>query len=340
MIRISFHFSIRVYTGTAEGKNKIVRKQEGQPSAAFSDIISQAIDRLIPTRSKSTIDNYRMALRSLKEYAKGELSVRYFNRQTVEGWEQWLKQKGVKLNTISCYMRSLKSVVSSLDGELSTLRTAFDNVFKGHTATSKRAITKEDLGRLMRMKLPEKSPLRLARDLFLFSLYALGMPFVDVAFLRKDQIADGYISYQRRKTRQPVRVKVEPQMQCIIDRYLRHDSPYVFPILKEGTEAEYEQALNQHNRRLHRLSAVAGLSRRLTSYVARHSWASMAYSENVDLPVISKAFGHTNTKTTMVYIRGIDDQRIDQANHRLLSLIDKVAMPTSGAEVGKAEAKE
>ena len=340
MIRISFHFSIRVYTGTAEGKNNTVSKQEEQPSAAFSDIISQAIDRLIPTRSKSTIDNYRMALRSLKEYAKEGLSVRDFNRQTVEGWEQWLKQKGVKLNTISCYMRSLKSVVSSLDGELSTLRTAFDNVFKGHTTTSKRAITKEDLGRLMRMKLPEKSPLRLARDLFLFSLYALGMPFVDVAFLRKEQIADGYISYQRRKTRQPVRVKVEPQMQCIIDRYLRHDSPYVFPILKEGTEAEYEQALNQHNRRLHRLSAVAGLSRRLTSYVARHSWASMAYSENVDLPVISKAFGHTNTKTTMVYIRGIDDQRIDQANHRLLSLIDKVAMPTSGAEVGKAEAKE
>jgi hypothetical protein len=75
MIRISFHFSIRVYTGTAEGKNKIVRKQEGQPSAAFSDIISQAIDRLIPTRSKSTIDNYRMALRSLKEYFHQNQSV-------------------------------------------------------------------------------------------------------------------------------------------------------------------------------------------------------------------------------------------------------------------------
>ena len=60
------------------------------------------------------------------------------------------------------------------------------------------------------------------------------------------------------------------------------------------------------------------MSRHLTSYVARHSWASLAYQHNVDLPVISKAMGHTSTKTTLVYIREIDDTRIDSANHKML----------------------
>ena len=89
--------------------------------------------------------------------------------------------------------------------------------------------------------------------------------------------------------------------------------------------AEYEAVRDIYNRQLRRLSKMAGLSRKLTSYVARHSWASMAYSQNVDLSVISKALGHTNSKTTMVYIREIDDNRIDKANHQLLGSIMKVA---------------
>jgi integrase len=66
---------------------------------------------------------------------------------------------------------------------------------------------------------------------------------------------------------------------------------------------------------------MAGLAHRLTSYVARHSWASMAYHANIDLSVISKALGHTSPNTTLTYIREIDDQRIDQANHLLLNQI-------------------
>ena len=86
---------------------------------------------------------------------------------------------------------------------------------------------------------------------------------------------------------------------------------------------EYETARNRYNRHLRQISKIAGLRRSLTSYVARHSWASMAYSNNVDLAVISKALGHSNTETTMVYIREIDDNRIDMANRKLLGTITK-----------------
>ena len=155
------------------------------------------------------------------------------------------------------------------------------------------------------------------------------MPLVDVAFLRKKQVSNGYIEYQRHKTSQRIRIKVERPLQQIINRYTVADSPFVFPILNQGTIEEYEKFRNHYNRLLHRLSEMAGISRTLTSYVARHSWASMAYSANVDLPVISKALGHTSSKTTQVYIREIDDSRIDQANRKLLNSI------TSAQEVSR-----
>ena len=317
MIRVVFNFSIRIYH---EGQKKEKVRKHKEPK--FLDIVDNTINKLLASRGKSTIDNYRTAIASFVRYAGNNVSIGDVSKQMVEGWQLWLKEQGVKLNTISCYMRSLRSVISHSDIP-SVVSTAFNSVFTGNLKTDKRSMSSIDLQKLRTMQLPQGSSLCFARDLFLFCVYALGMPFVDVAFLRKKQIVNGYIEYERHKTRQPIRVKIEPQMQRIIKRYSIPESDYVFPILQTGSMKEYETARNRYNRHLRQISKIAGLRRSLTSYVARHSWASMAYSNNVDLAVISKALGHSNTKTTMVYIREIDDNRIDMANHKLLGTITK-----------------
>lgn len=317
MIRVVFNFSIRIYH---EGQKKEKVRKHKEPK--FLDIVDNTINKLLASRGKSTIDNYRTAIASFVRYAGNNVSIGDVSKQMVEGWQLWLKEQGVKLNTISCYMRSLRSVISH-SGLPTVVSTAFNTVFTGNIKTDKRSMSSCDLQKLGTMQLPQGSSLCFARDLFLFCVYALGMPFVDVAFLRKKQIVNGYIEYERHKTRQPIRVKIEPQMQRIIKRYSIPESDYVFPILQTGSMKEYETARNRYNRHLRQISKIAGLRRSLTSYVARHSWASMAYSNNVDLAVISKALGHSNTKTTMVYIREIDDNRIDMANHKLLGTITK-----------------
>lgn len=322
MIKIEFHFSIRIYhLDGRERQKKIERKRVG---VSLVNLVNEAIDKLSASRMRSTVSNYRAALTSFTRLMGNGLTVDDLNQQTIESWQHRLKEHGVKLNTISCYMRSLRSVINHCEVP-PMAKSAFDTVFKGSTKTDKRSISSRDIQKLSALELKEGSRLQFARDIFLFSFFALGMPFVDVAFLRKNQIANGYIEYLRHKTKQAIRVKVEPQMQRIINKYSKPDSPYVFPILNTGTMAEYEAVRDIYNRQLRRLSKMAGLSRKLTSYVARHSWASMAYSQNVDLSVISKALGHTNSKTTMVYIREIDDNRIDKANHQLLGSIMKVA---------------
>ena len=319
MIRIVFHFSIRVYWKDApkDSKNRHLPKQDNR---RFGDEAEAEINAMTCRRGKSTVDNYHTALRSFLCYAGEDILVTDIRKETAEGWQQWLKGRGITLNTISCYMRSLRVIVSKVCGE-AVSRQVFNTVFTGNTRTDKRSVPPKDISRLRNLTLAAGSQLAFVRDLFLFCLYALGMPLVDVAFLRKKQMNNGYIEYQRHKTSQRIRIKVERPMQQIINRYTVADSPFVFPILNQGTIEEYEKFRNHYNRLLHRLSEMAGISRTLTSYVARHSWASMAYSANVDLPVISKALGHTSSKTTQVYIREIDDSRIDQANRKLLNSI-------------------
>lgn len=287
----------------------------------FNDVATQLISQLQTGKSKSTVDNYRTALRSFCHFSGGRVLMEQIDSPLMERYQQWLHEQHVTPNTISCYMRSLRSLLYRLKPSLKQ-QSLFDTVYTGKGHTDKRSIPFADIVRIRGLSLSPASPLAFSRDLFLFSFYALGMPFVDIAFLLKSQIHNDHIIYYRHKTGQRIRVKVEPPMQHIIDFYTMQNTPYVFPILysrnKDQAMKEYETARSLYNRHLKKIGAMAGIQRTLTSYVARHSWASLAYHSNVDLSVISKALGHTSPNTTLTYIREIDDERIDQANHRLL----------------------
>ncbi len=357
MIHISFLVNIHWGSNWLHRKNKqqskTIQKQRLEERA------QEAMEELCQRRAKSTIDNYQTALRSLLTYAGKDISTEQIDVAMMEGYQRWLQLRGVSRNTSSCYMRSLRALLRHIDAE-GEYKEAFKSVYTGNEKTEKRAITEEELKRL-RSPLPtspsplptspyrgrrkeqggRKSPLPtspyrgrgkeqrkdralgMARDLFLFSFCALGMPFVDLAFLKKSQVKDGYIDYRRHKTGQHIRVKIEPLMQEIIDKYARKDGLYLFPIL---THSNHEEAMREYERQRSRYNRLLGeLSRKLnlphlTSYVARHSWASIAYGQDVALPIITKAMGHTSTQTTLTYIREINDHRIEEANSRLVNI--------------------
>ena len=112
-------------------------------------------------------------------------------------------------------------------------------------------------------------------------------------------------------------------MLDIIRRYSDSSRQYVFPLLPEGASPDvvsrvYNTALASHNRHLKTIARMAGVTCHLTSYVARHSWASMAYNTHAPLPLISQAMGHTNQRTTMVYIKSMDAGAIARINKKIL----------------------
>ncbi len=314
MIKISINISFSLF-------KKKWELWSVKDQSTFIKVSLELLGSLSGIRSKSTLDNYRTALCSFSSYLDRDIPIEVINTDIIEGYERWLINKGITPNTASCYMRSLRSLIHKIKPE-ADVQQIFKNVFTGKERTEKRSLPIEDIYRLQQLSLSKDTQLAFVRDLFLFSFYALGMPFVDMAYLRKSQITNGYIVYHRHKTGQRICIKIEPPMQQIINHYQVPEGPYVFPILKGGInnylDAEYETARASYNRHLKQLGKMANTQRTLTSYVARHSWASTAYHSNVSLSVISKALGHTSANTTQNYLQSIDDQSIDDANHLLL----------------------
>lgn len=287
------------------------------------NFVNDEVKKLKTEGRFKTAANYLTAARSWTKFMKrDDWRFSEMEQELVERYQRWLSEQGICLNTISAYMRALRVMYHRAMNEDSN---PFVKVFTGRAKTAKRSISEEEIVRLRNLELPDGSSLSLARDLFLFSFYAMGMPFVDIAYLKKSNLREGFILYARHKTGQPIRVAILQPMRELMQRYDNPDSEYLFPILSEGSvealHRQYRLHLRQYNYSLHRLSEMIESRRPLSSYVVRHSWASIAYQHHVDISLIGKALGHTKTSTTLLYIRSLFDPDLADANQGLMQEI-------------------
>ncbi len=270
--------------------------------------------------------NYLTATRSFTA-AEGNLPLCRINQAVLADYQQWMREKGISANTSSCYNRTLRAIYNkAVSRGLTKDNHPFKECYTGRARTRKRAINEEYIRLLRQADLHACADLRLTRDLFLFSFYAMGMPFVDMAYMRKTQIVEGTLSYYRHKTRLLVTVPLCQDALHIINIYsATSSSAYVFPIINSTREPmayrEYLARLNWYNRALKRLAKAVGIAQTLSSYTMRHSWASMAYRTGVPLPVISQALGHARPDTTMVYIRSVDNSLLRKGNDTVQDMV-------------------
>ena len=250
------------------------------------------------------------------------IDIRNLNRNVIAHYEHYLIDVcGVTRNTSSAYMRPLKTTYNyAVKLNICVNKHPFDNVFTGIDKTCKRAVSQCVIKHLIALDLTGSPELQFSRDLFLFSFYTRGMSFIDVACLTHHNINNGRIVYSRHKTRRLQSVKIEPPIQAIIDRYISNERKYIFPILKDDEFEQkcYDSALRLHNLHLHKLSQMLNLTAPLTSYVARHSWATQAHRKHIPVKVISEALGHTTEETTIIYLASLNESQIDKANHKIL----------------------
>lgn len=295
----------------------------------------------------SLAGNYRCAANRLQVFLRqqGLESLPYdrLKPTTIRQFEGWLHLQGISKNTSSAYLRSLHAIYVRMAGNAATKEEPFAGTYRGVAKTRKRALMEEDMrqiaafdiaqalqqqylkagrktdGKRFRQKLQK---LTFARDMFIFSFCARGMTYVDMAYLRKSDVSLGFISYRRRKTGQSLLVKIEPDMQRIMARY-PSATTYQFPILHACTDVHrrhtsYLSAISYYNKALAELGELLGL--KLTSYVGRHSWATIA-NERVPTELVSQSLGHDSIRTTEIYLRSLSNTRIDKANHALLQQV-------------------
>lgn len=293
--------------------------------------MSGQIQFLLACDRVGTAKNYRSVLECLRVFLKGrDMTFPQMTSRFIERYNDYLRCKGLVRNSLSFHMRILRAVYNKAVREgLAEQSEPFRNVYTGVDRTRKRAVDKNIISKLIGLDLSRSAPLAFTRDLFLFSLYTRGMAFVDIAFLRQENIKDGTICYVRRKTRQQLCIRIEPCMQQIIDRYAGRSGTYIFPILKSEAAVEaysqYRVSMSYCNRLLKRLSAMLGLQQGLSFYAARHSWATLARDCNVPVSVISAGMGHTSERTTRIYLTSLENSLIDNANRGVLSHLNHVS---------------
>ena len=200
----------------------------------------------------------------------------------------------------------------------------FRHAYTGVEKTSKRAIAISKVRYINRLDLSSLPALEYARDMFMMSFYLRGMSFVDMSFLKKTDLHNGYICYRRRKTGHMLRVAWTTEMQSILEKYPANPNDYLLPIITRSTvnvRSAYRNINYCINRNLKKVGRMVGLDVPLTMYVARHSWASAAHAKGVPVSIISEGMGHGSEMTTRIYLASLDTSAVDKVNARLLKLV-------------------
>lgn len=311
-------------TGSAYTSDKLVELYcTSTYSKGFISFANNLIKELTQVGKKRTAETYMTTLNSFMRFRKEkDILLEEVDSNLMMGYENYLKSTGICPNTTSYYMRNLRAIYNrAVEKELTVQRSPFKYVYTGIGKTVKRAISLEEIRCIQELDLTISPSLAYARDIFMFAFYTRGMSFIDMAFLKKKDLQNGILSYRRQKTGQQMFIKWEKPMQEIIGKYDTLGTPYLLPIIRDlevDGRKQYKKAAHLVNTKLKKLGIQLELSVPLTTYVARHAWASIAKSKNISISVISEAMGHDSENTTRIYLASLDTSLIDKANSLIL----------------------
>lgn len=320
-----FRLNIRLPFGRWALSGSACKKQ------AASTLFDRLRDEILYRKnqcSESTTTNRLTAVNSFEHFFQEAgniarpVTLSSLTSDHIRAYERWAIVKGHRSNYVRCNLRNLRALINHIQPGLGTR--LFQGIRTSNTQTDRRSVSEQVIRSLAQLKSDGNPKREQARNIFLFCLFMMGMPLIDAAFLKKSQLADGYITYERHKTHRQVRVCIHPALQALINRLQAPaGSPYLLPILTArdfaSANRQYRRYLHTYNRQLARLSEYLGLDRHLTSYTPRHTWASLAFAYGVSTNTISQALCHANPHTTRAYIRDLSNTHLDQANQLVLS---------------------
>lgn len=299
-------------------------------SSAIVGVVSftrKLVEEMKSIGKKKMAKRFTVSLNSLLRYTDGnEVAWREFTSTFILGYEEFLMERGLCRNSTSFYMRNLRSIANrAVELDFDVPRNPFKYVYMGVDKTVKRAVPLDTVCKIRDLDLTGQPSLEFARNVFMFAFYTRGMSFIDMAFLKKSDVRDGVITYSRRKTRRLLQVRIEPEIRDIIDRLGQDGSSYLLPIIADGcddVEKQYENAYCRVNRNIQKIGKMLRLETKLTLYVARHAWASIAHANNVSVSTISKAMGHDSESTTLIYLRSLDMSSVNKANSDIIRMME------------------
>lgn len=309
--------------------NQIIEAVE-RPKSSVS-VFNFAADLIYRLEKAGRIGNskaYKNTLGVFKDFRKNkDLSFDDFNYKVLISFEEDLQSKGRKVNAISFHMRTLRSLYNKAikEGLAQQELYPFKDFRIKREKTAKRAIIKGNITSIKEMDLFDRPDFEKARDYFLFSFYTRGMSFVDLANLKVSNIINDRLTYSRNKTNQKFTIKLTPQILEIISKYndLKVKDSYLFPIItdpKGDIYTQYRNGMRLTNKKLKKIGEELNLPVGLSTYVSRHSWATIAKREGIPTAIISEGLGHETERTTQIYLDSFENYVLDDANDLITNI--------------------
>ena len=302
----------------------------------FSRCGENYINRLRKEGRYSTAHVYKNALYSFSKFCGTlNMSFRQVTKERLRRYGQYLYECGLKPNTISTYMRMLRSIYNRgvEAGSAPYVPRLFHDVYTGVDVRQKKALPAGELHKLL-YEDPKSERLRRTQTIAALMFQFGGMSFADLAHLEKSALDQSVLRYNRIKTKTPMSVEVLDTAREMINQLRSNQEPipdcpdYLFDILcgnkkrkDERAYREYQSALRRFNNRLKDLARALHLNSPVSSYTLRHSWATTAKYRGVPIEMISESLGHKSIKTTQIYLKGFELRERTEVNKGNLSYI-------------------
>ena len=277
---------------------------------------------------------YKSSYNSINVFTNGNLEIPFsaIDIAWLNKYEKWLRSKGNKETTMSLMFRTLRSAYNKAIESKCARKSDYPfndyRISKFDVSTEKRAIAKADVLKFSTdvHSIGKQQYVQLSKDIFIFSYLCGGINFTDIANLTKDNIIEGKrLHYIRQKTGKLIKLGLSEEALQIIKRYAVESKGYLFPILNAQLhktplqkQNRIHKMLGKVNKNLKLLAAQLGVEANLTTYVARHSFASVLKKSGVNIALISEALGHSDLTTTQIYLDSFDNEQIDNAMKNLL----------------------
>ena len=276
---------------------------------------------------------YKGSYNSLKVFTKNQLDIPFsaIDISWLNKYEKWLRSKGNKETTMSLMFRTLRSAYNKAIKAKCARKSdyPFDEykINKFDTKTQKRAIAKTEVLKFTKEvdNIGKRQYVQLSKDIFIFSYLCGGINFTDIANLTKVNITNGRIHYIRQKTGKLIKLGISEEAMQIIKKYESESKGYLFPILNANIhktplqkQNRIHKMLGKINKNLKLIAAQLNVDANMTTYVARHSFASVLKKSGVSIALISEALGHSDLATTQIYLDSFDNEQVDEAMRNLL----------------------
>ena len=313
----------------SELKNRVEGKPESSKEVTFKSFSDNLIFQMLEVNKTGNALVYQTALnRFVAFYGKDDFVFKDVSYSVLEQFEHHLLLAGLKLNSISNYIRTIRAIYNKAI-KLKVVERSFypfyDISIKSEK-TAKRAILKDDIHKLKQVAIEKHSTAWKSLNYFLLSFYLRGISFTDLAYLTTNNIIDGRIEYKRRKTHKNYSVKLLPEAEILFQQFEVVGSKYLLPILpndeiEDGLKAKkvIRQCIKITNKYLKRLAVEVGLDSPVTTYTSRHAFATIAKRLGYSNELIAESLGHEyGNKITNIYLDTFDTEVLDAMHSKVI----------------------